>query len=490
MEKSPRNVEYDLANQVTDSAAESVPALGPTNSLPGKDNELDIVREPDRAEHRYLGRKILEIQDSQVVQDSDPWVRNSSFARAETEPDYENSLTELELSAHPERRFEVNPDRFPILRDQAIENQRININETLGLLVQDTADTIAKITGETDPPTRPSDAVIYLDKSARPVSWLVNELWDDFTNAPQPKVEEFMAIDRVRWLRAVGLKVDSNGNLDEDYGMSRKNRRATYDDFKKAAEKHPVSQSDIARARLLLIPNGIQGLRNSMTEIEKERFDAFDPLAFESTTNDKDYIAPELPDWIIEKIFALPTGLEGKKITIIDEVRSSGASLEIARDIVAQAVNDPSTEIATHTFWQAGTKQTRNGEAQMLSTPVWYNHDVNPELGKGIGDIRFGVMREEFLNHPDSAHLQALYIAPFRGRKLDLAGKEGESSVELMKEFQRLAQNYREGRILMSHPVHYNEDKWIEHYEKLGVEFAPNLKQKNTYVAIKESFKK
>ena len=298
MEKFPHEIDQGSEVEVANSATESLLDPGETEGLLSDPEIDDAIM--TRAQHRELGDKILNLQDNEG------WKRQSTFVEAQNEPDYNTEVTAEQLLEHPERRFDVNPDRFPILRDQAIDNQRVNINETLGLLVQDTADTIARITGETDPPTRRSDAVIYLDKSARPVSWLVNELWEDFTQEPRPDIEEFMGIDRVNWFRAAGLDVDGNGNLNEDYGTSRKNRRATYKDFKQAVENHPIPRSDIARARLLLIPDGLRKLRDSMTETEQTEFDSYNPLAFESTKQDDSFSAPKLPDWLVEKIFALP----------------------------------------------------------------------------------------------------------------------------------------------------------------------------------------
>lgn len=450
---------------------------------PDHDLEQGLGREALKASKTQdLGQKVLESMPH------DEWQRQWSFVNAETEPDYENEADEQELQAHPELRFHVNPDRFPILRDQAISNRTLDINETLGVMVQDTADTIAKLTGETNPPTRRADAVIYLDKSARPVSWLVNEMWTDFTDAPRPGYEGFMAIDRLSWFRAVGLDVDAQGNLNDDFGMSWAGSKAKYENFREQKEKHPISRSDLARARLALTPNGIEKLCEAMSETELEEFSNYNPLVFESYERDQGEMAPELPEWIIEKIYSIPTGLEGKKIVVIDEVENSGATARIACDIISDAIGDPDTELDTHIFWHAGVEQIGNQEFQMQSAPVWYDHDVNPELGKGIGDVNFRLLREEFLQNPDLEHLNALYIAPFRGRSLDMEGKEGESSVELMKEFQRLAKIYREGRVLMSMPKIYDEEKWLEHYEDLGVEFTPDPKVKNSYMNIRKNF--
>jgi len=481
----PHNTEMSPDDIAQHSVTEPVQDSGLAGEALSIKSENDsVIDEVDRPKLQERGRKVLDSEDS------GEWKRQPAFARAETEPDYENDLTEQELAKNLEQRFRVNPDRFPILCDQAISNERIGIDETLSIMVQDTADTIACLTGETDPPARKSDAVVYLDKSARPVSWLVNEMWDDFTTQPRLEREEFLAIDRVTWFRAVGLKVDSQGNLNEDAGLKRKGSKADFGDFCRAMEEHPIRRSDLARARLVLIPGGVKSLREAMSEEEQEKFDSYNPLTFESHEHDQNENAPELPEWIIEKIFATPTGLEGKKITVIDEVQNSGATAEIAKVIVGQAVNDPATEVDTHIFWEAGTKQVDNAQTQMQSAPVWYDHDVNPELGKGIGNVDFQRLREDFAKNQDLEHLNALYIAPFRGRSLDLAGKEGESSVELANEFQRLAKIYRDGRILMSYPKRYDLDKWVEHYEDLGVEFTPDPKVRSSYINLRQGLKR
>lgn len=482
MEKSPRSTEQNPSTWENDSVTES--PLKPGEIGETSLAEVESNNELHRSSHQDLGRKVLDLESS------DNWKRNTSLVRAETEPDYENDLTEAELQSHPEQRFKVNPDRFPILRDQAISNETLKIDETLSLLVQDAADTVAILTGETDPPTRRADAVIYLDKSARPVSWLVNEMWEDFTTAKRPEFEGFMGIDRITWFRAVGLEVDDQGNLKEDTGIKRKGTKANFSDFQRAMSESPIRRSDLARARLALMPDGIESLRDSMNEEELMKFDAYNPLVFESSERDQNETAPELPEWIIEKVFAIPTGLEGKKIMVIDEVQNSGATAEIAKEIIMRAVNDPGTEVDTHIFWEAGTKQVEGDQAQMQSAPVWYDHDVNPELGKGIGNVNFRELRKKFERDGGVEQLNALYIAPFRGRTLNMAAQEGESSVELMKEFQRLAKIYREGRILMSNPKHYDLEKWVGHYEDLGIEFTPNPKVKNSYINLRQGLNK
>lgn len=412
------------------------------------------------------------------------WQRRPSFVAAETAPLLTAEFSSMELSSHPEKRFNVNPDAFPIFRDQ-VDNitETLNINETLARFVARTADTIALLSGETDPPSRPSDAVIYLDKSARPVSWLVDEFWSDFSDQPEPPRGNFLAIDRISWFRTVGMDVDGQGNFRAT------GEKATFSDFLRAMQDHPISPSDIARARLALIPDGIAAVHAGLSPEHQTELASFDPLAFQSQQDDYARRVPDLPPWLIDQIFATPTGLEGKKVTVIDEVANSGATAEIAKYLVDQAINDPSTEVATHVFWKAGYKKAASGEMQMLSSPVWYNHDVNPEAGKGIGDINFGVMRSRFQANPTVERLNDLYIAPFTGRPLDLAAKEGESTIELQNEIHRMAELYRSDHILPKFPDLYSEEKWETRCGQLGVVFTRDPKVANSYVNITQSFK-
>ena len=83
--------------------------------------------------------------------------------------------------------------------DHRYHEERLSIDETLGRMVSSTANTIATICGEKTGIPK-ADHVIYLDKSARPVSWLVDEFWDVFSDEERPQ-KTFLAIDRRLWLR-------------------------------------------------------------------------------------------------------------------------------------------------------------------------------------------------------------------------------------------------------------------------------------------------
>ena len=109
----------------------------------------------------------------------------------------EAGQTEAEVKSGKEivPNFTVDPKNYPIFSRQAgnredfdkkIKSRTLSINETLGLMAGRTAETVAMLSGDV-PGVPKADHVIYLDKSARPVSWLVNEFWEDFTNEEKSK---------------------------------------------------------------------------------------------------------------------------------------------------------------------------------------------------------------------------------------------------------------------------------------------------------------
>ena len=112
------------------------------------------------------------------------------------------------------KKYAHTPEEFPVLmeqthkvlRDRKMVNERININENIIHYVQDTALLISVIDGRLSEGIA-YDHVVYLDKSARPVSWLVNMFWNELalkdsnsTAVKKPK-HSYINIDRSPWFR-------------------------------------------------------------------------------------------------------------------------------------------------------------------------------------------------------------------------------------------------------------------------------------------------
>lgn len=343
-------------------------------------------------------------------------------------------------------RFSVNPDDYPIFKRQEgrrydkllreDRERRLNIDETLGLMVGATASTIVAINGE-DHDNPPSDHVIYLDKSARPVSWLVDEFWNDFSDRKQPE-ESFLAIDRRYWFKMVGLDINKNEYITDQSG---ERRVATSTDFWRGFKALPDDRQNdfLARIRSLYIEGGI----------EKE-----DP----------------------ETIMATPTKLDGKNLMIIDEVSRSGATLDIAVGLLRRAI-PKLKNVGRHVFWSDNSKQTDSGETQMGMTPVWYPHDHSDWRGRGVKDINPEYYRVQYDNNPNNKTRAEYYGSIVLGEPLLRKEDEpGQLSWKLKDEMIKMHQDYTDGHILPNFPEYDTKvfDKMYDKLSDLGVEFVPD----------------
>lgn len=170
--------------------------------------------------------------------------------------------------------------------------------------------------------TMPFDAVIYLDKSARPVAWMVNELWEDLARVPGTDFDEniippkpktyFLNIDREQWLPTVDPGHTGKFNIDAIPEETLKGLRAIYE---------PGNDSD-------------------------------------------------------------NTILDGKRILIVDEVNVTGTTLAISKAILQKAIPDGTFETAH--WMNPGVYTNKSGVSTNGDLPVWYkSHDPT---GRGVGD--------------------------------------------------------------------------------------------------------
>lgn len=368
-------------------------------------------------------------------------------------PEDPNQYSEEELMADPAKRFHVNPKDFPIFSRQAEMGpewksplETLPLDETMGRFVKATADCIAVLTGEDEgaysiKELPAADYIVYLDKSARPVSWLNNVFWDAFTDKPRPK-HSYLAIDRIEWFHRTGTLVDANGYVESPDGKTK--YVATFEDFK----RQNVTDEDIARIRALFIPGGIE---------------------------DED----------IEKIMNTPTGLEGKNITIVDEVGRSGSTLDISKYLISRAIPEAAS-VNGYIYWNAGVQVGPNNERQMRGVPVWY--DPHSRVGRGIGDIDEGYFEKRYENYPNPKTRAQKYGAIALGAFVNLDEEPGHKSRQLAKEIKIMRKEWDAGHIMMPMPEHYSEEKWIERLEAQGIQFMPQQPNmpKNAYLRIKE----
>ena len=342
------------------------------------------------------------------------------------------------------RQYAHTPEEYPVfarqthrvLKDGGIVSEQIELNENLIHYVQETALLISVIDGTADRdgfvPGRPFDHVVYLDKSARPVSWLVNLFWDSFA-APEwdgrpgkRPPHSYVNIDRSPWFRKVGLDVSDDGRQKAGGEL------ATYRDFLDRISN--VTPRHLAELRALYVPGGIE------TEDE-------------------------------ERILASPSELDGKRVLIVDEVSRTGATLDIASTLFRLAF-PKAEEIVGAYFWHPKEPPLKVGnENVMTNLPVWYDPDTL--FGRGIGGVSDVYYRSRYERYQglqpelpavDLPKLRAqafaapVFSAPLLkedGSVLDL--KEEKLTRALGRDMLRLFRDYKAGRLLFVPPY-----AWID----------------------------
>lgn len=337
-------------------------------------------------------------------------------------------------------KYRVNPDDYPIFRKQVQEHPdwgnstkvRWNIDKTMSRYVTATANLIALEDGtaelyEQGKQPKP-DHVIYLDKSARPVSWMVNVFWNDFSDKQRPE-HSYLNIDRLPWLRRAGLELDMGGYVENEDGESRK---PNFHDFIKHADEIP--QEIFARVRALYIEGGIE---------------TDDPM----------------------EVMRMPTKLDGKNLLIVDEVKDTGVTLDIAKYILRRAIPELASVNGDY-FWAPGYKVDPKGEkTQHLSVPVWYSHKTS--LGRGVGDVNEAFYRERHEQFSTPRTRAQAMGALALSEISDLSNETGGLSRELAREIQQMHKDYQEGKILMSYPKNWNYERMKENVEKQGLKLEP-----------------
>lgn len=186
----------------------------------------------------------------------------------------------------------------------------------------------------TDPETgevelRPPSVVVFLDKSARPLSHLARELWPTFAKdletgetPPMPSVK-FLNIDREQWVH----KIDSEASGIMD-------------------ARH-LDNSVIRSLRSVYL------LPEDKARVQKEG--------------------------LTEAVDSAPTTLDDEVVLLVDETRSTGRTLQIARGVMERAF--PSATIkSTHWMNESFVNKGRN----LNSVPVWYQADS--KWGRGVND--------------------------------------------------------------------------------------------------------
>ena len=342
-------------------------------------------------------------------------------------------ITEHELLAkyvHRENEFPVLAEQtHKVLRNGKIVNERININENIIHYIKETARLISIIDGRLNSGV-PFDHIVYLDKSARPVSWLVNMFWNDFARKDEhgipvkrPK-HSYINIDRAPWFRNVGINVNDDGRQKENGEL------ATYGEF--VGNIHNLSQRHLAEIRALYIPEGIE---------------------------------EESVEWVM----CHPTILDTKNVLIVDEVSRTGATLDIAKHLFRLAIPDASIIDGAY-FWTPGEPLLKLGnEVVLTSLPVWY--DPATLTGRGIGSpdpYYYRKQYEKYSTNEDGSIIidvrklrtHAFSSSVFSAPLLDDNGEVISLTVEkktirLCKDLRHLHDEYQTGHVFFTPPMEW-----------------------------------
>lgn len=354
------------------------------------------------------------------------------------------------------RRYTHAADEYPVLARQTHRivkngttvNEPININENIMHYVQDTALLISRIDGslaaaEGGNPA-PFDHVVYLDKSARPVSWLVNLFWKVFACTGKDGRQtgrpghSYINIDRSPWFRNVGIEVTDDGRQKEGGEL------ATYADF--LSNLRYLDKIHLARIRALYIPGGIR-------------------------------------EENAEEIMNTPTALTGRRVLIVDEVSRTGSTIKIAVKLFQLAFPD-AAEIQGTYFWNALEPPVRVGsESALTSLPVWY--DPNTLTGRGIGGVDTPYYRnryEAYLKKKEQiprldlpklrtqAFSGTVFSAPLLKDDGTPMGLEAEKVTRaLTRDLLKLRKDYGEGTIFFTPPFDWPEDRFEAEVKKQGL---------------------
>ena len=195
---------------------------------------------------------------------------------------------------------------------------------------------------------KPIEHAIYLDKSARPVHFLLRKIWSQLSDMKIPKAS-YRNIDKHQW-RKLMKKGTVNVEAPEVDAIS-------LDNITDPEEKIELVEH-IARIRATYLSH------EDLEKIDESNF--------------------------VEEVWNFPTILDGKTVAIVDEVKSSGATLKIADILMQKAIPEANFEpvywsVPGLTRWTAYDKDGNSSSEYAASkVPVWYDRDI--EGGRMIRD--------------------------------------------------------------------------------------------------------
>ncbi len=228
------------------------------------------------------------------------------------------------------------------------------------------------------------DTLIFLDKSARPVAWLMKSLWPtlgfkDFDEhgqpipVPMPDIK-FVNFDREQWAAVMGRSEGKNGQ-------------------------------DI-----------------TLENVHPDTIDSLTGLFAVKNMDAADYVSAD-----DETMF------DNKNIMIVDEVSASGDTLAMAQKLFERAFENAASVDGMH--WMPPDKKydKRSGGMRNADLPVWY--DAGTPYGRLVGD------RDLYKSghSPSMRQRRGAQFLSYRLPEIDTAGRQ------LRREMQQLGRDVAEG---------------------------------------------
>lgn len=329
-------------------------------------------------------------------------------------------------------KYHVDVERYKVLRDQVSpnENKTWDIDSTATKFISDTARLIDVIGGHNAEKDWGGafDAVVYLDKSARPAYKLVDTFWDVFAKDEDGKVPEkpksaFLAIDRGPEFRKVGMPVDSDGVLMEDWHGCEKGTVADFSMYQRAVD-------DLSGELRNDFEDEVAGIRALFTkeEVDLRSIKQGDRRALN------------------EALAEAPTKFDDKRILIVDEFSRSGSTLKIAQYLVQKALGASDENVQGVYFWSGGPTYE----------VVWY--DPKSVYGRGIGEVDSRYYQELNERKPTSENYKKalarnVLAAPLAWDDKNIAKKKDQRMIDLIGDMKTLKEDYLAGKIVVSPSV-------------------------------------
>ena len=222
----------------------------------------------------------------------------------------------------------IQPDGQTWKSDQELRMEYLHLTDELIHKMTTKTEIENPETGEME--LQAPSVVVFLDKSARPLSHLVRELWPTLAKDPEtgeiPPMPRFnfLNIDREKWVNMI--------------------------------DPHGIGIMDIDH----LDPSIVRSLRS----------------IFLTPKGKKEVVA----NGSTEAVDDIPTILDNESVLVVDETYSTGRTLKIASDMLERAF--PEAHIST-THWMRESFTNKNG-LRLNAVPVWYKE--NSLWGRGVGD--------------------------------------------------------------------------------------------------------